>query len=112
MLGSGFKPRFISRFCIPLSGDQASDHVQVGFDAAPASRMVPRTRVLRDDSNTARPAPVPESPRYSTGFYRLKYLLEPRVAVHPRAFHESVPQDGPYELANMWSTGRFHHSIL
>ena len=110
LLGPSFKSRFISRYCIPLFGDAGVD----GFDCAPASQAVPGQAVLRADfdGSITPHASVPEYPVYSRGQYRLKYVLEPRVAAHPNAFVQRVNRDGPYDIRNMWSTRSFHHSVL
>ena len=91
--------------------EDGADGASSGFDSAPQSRTIPRSLVLRDSENVATPARVPIR-AYSKGFYRLKYLLEPRVSVHPLSFTEPVAQDGPYELNHMWTTKSFHHSML
>ena len=111
MLGVGFKPRFISRFCIPLTVDPQST-VSSGFNSAPASRSVPHGHVLQAGTSVDRPAPMSARSMIARGMYRLRYILEPRVSVHPRSFSCSVPQDGPYEIANMWTNRPFHHSLL
>ena len=83
-----------------------------GFDSAPASQRVPHNHVLRPDSRFDHPAPMSAQSMRSRGKYRLKYILEPKVSVHPRSFSCSVPQDGPYNISNMWSDRTFHHSLL
>ena len=112
LLGTGFKPRFLSRFCVPLMCDGTVDGLPAGFDAAPRPRFIPRHQVMESDEGVSGPARVPIRSAVGHGFYRLRYILEPRVAVHPRAFIEPVANDGPYELNNMWSTKSFHHSVL
>ena len=90
----------------------SSTGVATGFDSAPASQRVPHDHVLRPDSRFNRPAPMTADSMRSHGKYRLKYILEPKISVHPRSFSCSVPQDGPYKISNMWSERTFHHSML
>ena len=104
LLGVGFKKRFLTRFCVPLFG--------TGFNNAPGSERIPHGSVLRSSSSSADAALETSSVEYSTGNYRLKYILSDQVCVHPDAFHRSVPQDGPYPIRNLWTDRDFHHSIL
>ena len=108
LLGTAFKSKFISRFCVPLFGDAEA----AGFDSAPAPRNVPGHAVLRSTDTVSPTKSVSTYPVYSQGRYRLKYVLEPRVAAHPTAFNYRVNRDGPYDIRNMWSDRSFHHSIL
>ena len=107
ILGSAFKPKFISRYCVPLF-----DSKSTGFNSAPASRDIPGNAVLRPGQAAVTARPVSAFPKYSTGRYRLKYLLPPQVAVHPDAFTRRVFRDGPFDIQNMWSDREFSHSIL
>ena len=109
LLGVGFKPRFLSRYCIPLFGDAAATS---GFDSAPASQQVPSTSVLRSAPENELPEDLDETTEFSTGRYRLKYILAPQVAAHPDAFVRPITHDGPYPIQNMWTDRVFYHSIL
>lgn len=107
LLGSAFKSKFISRYCIPLFQES-----NTGFDSAPKSRIIPGTAVLRPGQTAVAPRPVVPFPCYSTGQYRLKYLLTAQVAAHPDAFNRRVYRDGPFDIQNMWTTRHFPHTIL
>ena len=109
LLGVGFKPRFLSRYCIPLFGNPAAAS---GFDSAPGSQHVPSTSVLRTAPENGLPEDLDETAEFSDGRYRLKYILAPQVAAHPDAFVRPITHDGPYPIRNMWTDRVFYHSIL
>ena len=107
LLGSAFKSKFLSRYCVPLF-----DSKNTGFDSAPASLAIPGDAILRPGQSAVAPRVAPTYPVYSTGRYRLKYLLTPQIAVHPDAFTRRVFRDGPFDIHNMWSDREFTHTIL
>lgn len=103
ILGVAFRPVFLSRYCVPdFQGDSDSGHMP---------KFIPGR--LQLDGTAAEVPPANEnSSKRNRGFYRLRYNLEPRVAIDPDAFVRNIPNEGPFNIANMWTDARFHSSML
>ena len=102
-LGSGFRTTFLTRFCHP--------EFNSGFDGVPPPVEVPGEAPL-EDGVSMNSSPAVEIPRRNRGYYRLRYNVDPRVAINPDAYVRKVDDEGPYTISNMWTTERFHISML
>ena len=103
-LGSAYRPIFLSRFCTPVFGS--------GFDSVPDPVQVPGERMLNVATAVAPPRSEDSIVIRNHGYYKLRYNLDPRVAVCPEAFVRKVPDEGPYKIENMWTTDKFHSTML
>ena len=105
-LGTGFRATFLSRYCIP--------EFDSGFNGVPPPVEVPGRQLLDQDQDVSASTGRDELTvlRRNRGYYRLRYAVEPRVAVDPSAYVRRLSNEGPYDIAHMWGTDRFHSSVL
>ena len=103
-LGTTFRATFLARFCVP--------EFDSGFDGVPAPTIVPGRQVLEENAPSVPTEERHRVLRRNQGYYRLRYSIEPRIAIDPSAYVRRVPNEGPYDLAHMWDSDRFHVSML
>ena len=103
-LGSSYRSVFLTRYCVPEFGS--------GFAGVAPPTKIPGSRRLEVAHATVPSTSEQSDTIRNHGYYRLRYNLDPRIAVHPDAFIYDVPNEGPYHIENMWTTSRFHSSML